>query len=44
MGTKLFFTGIAIALLLPPVINIPAASVVGAVLGFIGIVLIWLDK
>ncbi len=44
MGVKLFYTGLAIALLLPPVITIPAAEVVGAVIAGIGLVLIWLDK
>lgn len=43
-GNKIFLTGLAIELLLAPIVNIPAAVIVGAVLSLLGICLIWLDK
>jgi len=43
MGIKLLWTSVAI-FLVAPVLAVPAASVVAAVLGVIGCVLMWLDK
>lgn len=43
MGVKLLWTAVAI-FLVAPVVNVPAASVVAAVFGLIGVVLLWLDK
>jgi len=44
MGTKLFFTGLAMALLLPLIVPIPALAIAGAVVGILGIFLMWFDK
>lgn len=44
MGGKLLWTAVVIALLVTPVLAIPAADVVAAVLAVIGVVLLWLDK
>lgn len=44
MGTKLLWTAVVIALLISPVIPVPAADIVAAVLAVIGVVLLWLDK
>ncbi len=43
MGIKLLWTAVAI-FLVAPVIAVPAAPVVAAVLGVIGCILMWLDK
>jgi len=43
MGSKLLWTAVAI-FLIAPVIAVPAASIVAAVLAFIGCILMWLDK
>lgn len=43
MGIKLLWTAVAI-FIVAPVISIPAAAIVAAVLGIIGCVLMWLDK
>ncbi len=43
MGGKLLWTAVAI-FLVAPVIAVPEASVVSAVLAVIGIILLWLDK
>lgn len=43
MGLKLLWTAITI-FLIAPVISVPAASVVAAVLAIIGCILQWLDK
>jgi hypothetical protein len=43
MGVKLLWTSVAI-FLIAPVIAVPAASVVAAVLAVIGVILNWLDK
>jgi len=44
MGVKLLWTGFAIALLIPPVVAVPAAEEVGAVIALIGLILMWMDK
>lgn len=43
MGLKLLWTSVAI-FLVAPVIAVPAAAVVAAVLAVIGAVLMWLDR
>lgn len=43
MGSKLLWTAVAI-FLIAPVVAVPAASTVAAVLAFIGIIALWLDK
>ncbi len=43
MGIKLLWTAVAI-FLIAPVLVIPAANIVAAVLGGIGCILMWLDK
>jgi uncharacterized membrane protein YczE len=43
MGVKLLWTGLFI-FFSAPLIKVPDAAVVGAVVMFIGLVLMWLDK
>lgn len=43
MGVKLLWTAVAV-FLVGPVLVLPAAEVVAAVLAGIGVVLLWLDK
>lgn len=43
MGGKLLWTAVAI-FLIAPVVAVPAAEVVAAVLALIGCILMWLDK
>ena len=43
MGIKLLWTSVAI-FLVAPVIAIPAAGIVAAVLAVIGAILMWMDK
>lgn len=47
MGTKIFFTGLFLALLFPilgiPLFGLPVEQL-GAVVALLGIILIWLDK
>ena len=43
MGGKLLWTSVAI-FLVAPVIAVPAAAVVSAVLAVIGCILMWLDR
>lgn len=43
MGIKLLWTAVAV-FLVAPVIAVPAAAVVAAVLAVIGVVLMWLDR
>lgn len=43
MGIKLLWTAVAV-FLVAPVIAVPAAGVVAAVLAVIGVVLMWLDR
>ena len=43
MGSKLLWTAVAV-FLIAPVVSVPAAATVAAVLAVIGIVLLWLDK
>lgn len=43
MGLKLLWTAVAV-FLVAPVIAVPAAAVVAAVLAVIGVVLMWLDR
>ncbi len=43
MGGKLLWTAVAI-FLIAPVLKVPAADIVAAVLALIGIILVWLDK
>lgn len=43
MGGKLLWTAVAV-FLVAPVISVPAAEIVAAVLAVIGIILLWLDK
>lgn len=43
MGIKLLWTAVAI-FLIAPVIAVPAATTVAAVLAVIGCILMWLDK
>ena len=43
MGIKLLWTAVTI-FIIAPVLPVPAAAVVAAVLGVIGCVLMWLDK
>lgn len=42
MGIKLLWTAVAV-FLVAPVLVVPAASIVAAVLAVIGVVLMWLD-
>ena len=44
MGTKLLWSGATLLLVDNLLIVIPASNVVGAVLMFIGLILLWLDK
>jgi len=43
MGSKLLWTGLTI-LSATPVLDLPAANIVGAVFMIIGLILLWLDK
>lgn len=43
MGIKLLWTAITI-FLVAPIIAVPAASIVAAVLAVIGCILMWMDK
>jgi hypothetical protein len=43
MGVKLLWTGLVV-IMAAPIITVPAAAIVGAVLMVIGCVLLWLDK
>lgn len=43
MGIKLLWTAVTI-FLIAPVIAVPAAAVVAAVLALIGCILMWMDK